>query len=172
VPATAGADPERERYMEQHFQASQWREGVLPATGDAPALHWAQIRSYEPRLLYYRGSRRIWLDVEPGGDTVEWIDSDDGQLPIVRSRLSADRPEQPRAVIASLIVYEGEPVAEGWRAQLRAAPRQMLTGGRPMTLYTVRSNVTDGNRAAAEARARAYLLDAWRTYRALCRAQP
>jgi exosortase/archaeosortase family protein len=172
APVEASADTERARYMETHYQASQWREGVLPATADAPELQWALVRSYEPRLLYYRGSRRLWLDVEPGGDTLEWLESDDGKLPIVRSRLSGERPEQPRAVIASLLVYEGEPVAEGWRAQLRAAPRQILTGSRPMTLYTVRGDVSDGNREATEKRARAFLVDSWRTYRALCRAQP
>ncbi len=169
VPAAAHADPERAKYMEQHYQASQFREGVLPRTPDSAELQWALVRSYEPRLLYYRGSRRLWLDVAPGGDTLEWIESDDGKLPIVRSKLSGERPEQPRAVIASLIVYEGEPVEEGWRAQLRAAPKQIFTGSRPMTMYTVRGNVTDGNRAATEQRAHAFLLDSWRTYRALCR---
>ena len=172
VPVAAQVDPERARHMEQQYKASQWREGVLPAVDGAPELHWALVRSYEPRLLYYRGSRRLWLDVEPGADTLEWIESDDGKLPIVRSRLSGERPDYPQAVIASLIVYEGEPVAEGWRAQLAAAPRQILTGGRPMTLFTVRGEVHGGNPEAAEKRAYAFLIDSWRSYRALCRAQP
>jgi exosortase len=169
VPAQASVDPARALLMEQQYKASQWREGVLPPTADTPALRFAVIRSYEPRLLYYRGSRRLWQDVAPGGDTIEWLESDDGRLPIVRSKLSAERPEQPRAVIASLLVYEGEPVEQGWRAQLRAAPRQMFTGSRPMTLYTVRGDATDGDREAMEKRAHAFLLDSWRNYRALCR---
>ena len=169
VPMEGTIAPDRAKLMEQQYQASQWREGVLPATSDAPELRFAVIRSYEPRLLYYRGSRRLWQEVAPGGDTIEWLDSDDGRLPIVRSKLAGDRPEEPRAVIASLLVYEGEPVEQGWRAQLRAAPRQVFTGGRPMTLFVVRSNVGAHDREAAEKRAREFLLDSWRTYRALCR---
>ncbi len=169
VPSDGSVDPARALLMQQQYKASQWREGTLPATADTPALRYAVIRNYEPRLLYYRGSRRLWQDVEPGADTIEWLESDDGRLPIVRSQLAGDRPGQPRAVIASLLVYEGEPVETGWRAQLRAAPRQMFTGSRPMTLFTVRGDVQGGDHAAVEKRAHAYLLDSWRTYRALCR---
>jgi exosortase len=169
VPASPDSDPARAELMAVHYRASQWREGVLPASGDAPELRYLVVRSYEPRLLYYRGARRMWQEIEPGGDTVEWLESDDGRIPIVRSRLSGERPEQPSAFIASLLVYEGEPVDVGWRAQLRAAPRQVFTGPRPMTMFAVRVELRPKDREAAEARARAYLLDSWRTYRALCR---
>ncbi len=169
VPAEGTVDPARALQMDQQFKASQWREGVLAANGESPALHWVVVRSYEPRLLYYRGTRRLWLDVARGGDSVEWIESDDGKLPIVRSKLEGEWGEQPRAVIASLLVYDGEPVAEGWRAQLAAAPRQIFTGSQPMTLFSVRGNVRPGEHEAAERRAHAFLVDSWRTYRALCR---
>ena len=168
VPADGNIDPLRATYMEQQFAALQWREGVVPASADAPALHFAVIRSYEPRLLYYRGTRRLWEEVAPGGDIVEWLDSDDGRLPIVRSRLANDRPDMPRAVIGALLVYEGEPVVKGWRTQLSAAPRQLLTGSRPMTMFAVRADVRAGNREAAERSAREFLLDSWRSYRTAC----
>ncbi len=169
VPADRGIDPVRAAFIEQEFQATQWREGILPASGDAPEIRFAVIRSYEPRLLYYRGTRRLWKDVAPGGDSVEWLESDDGPVPIVRSLIAGDRPGQPRAVIASLLVYEGQPIENGWRAQLGAAPRQMLTGSQPMTMFAVRGDVRAANRDAVERRVREYLLDSWRTYRALCR---
>jgi hypothetical protein len=169
VPGDGPVDAARATLMEQQYQASQWREGILPAVGDLPELRFAVVRSYEPRLLYYRGSRRLWQEVEPGGDTIEWLESDDGKLPIVRSRLTGDRPGYARAVIASLLVYEGEPVEKGWISQLRAAPRQIFTGSRPMTMFVVRGDVHGDDLEAVEKRAHAFLLDSWRTYRALCR---
>jgi len=168
VPSEGIPDPAREALMKQQYAAVQWREGTLPPDGEVPELRFAVVRSYEPRLLYYRGARRLWQEIEPGGDTIEWLDSDDGRLPIVRSRLHGDRPEMPHAVIATLLVYEGEPVETGWRAQLRAAPHQIFTGSRPMTMITVRGDVGTGNRAATEQRAKAFLLDSWRNYRAVC----
>lgn len=169
VPSEGSVDAARAAFMQAQFKAVQWREGVLPASGDTPELRFAVIRSYEPRLLYYRGTRRLWQEVAAGGDTFEWLESDDGRLPIVRSHLQGERAEFPHAVIASLLVYEGEPVEKGWRAQLRAAPRQVLTGGRPMTLFTVRGEVRPDNQAATEQRAHEFLLDSWRIYRAVCK---
>jgi len=168
VSAEASVDGERAAYMQRNFDALQWREGVLAPADGAPPLQIALVRTFDPKLLYYRGTRRLWGDVEPGGDTVEWLESDDGRLPIVRSRLKHERAESPTSIVAALLIYEGEPVETGWRAQLRAAPRQLLTGARPMTMFAVRGDVNPSNRAAAEARARAYLLDSWRTYRAIC----
>jgi hypothetical protein len=168
VPSEAIPDPIRAAFMAQQFAAVQWREGILPPNGNVPELRFAVIRSYEPRLLYYRGSRRLWQDVAAGGDTIEWLESEDGHLPIVRSRLAGDRPEVPHAVIATLLIYDGEPVETGWRAQLRAAPRQLFTGGRPMTMFTVRGDFGSANSAAAEQRAKEFLLDSWRNYQAVC----
>ena len=165
----AGVDPERSAFMARNFDALQWREGTLAAADGAPELRFAVIRTFDPKLVYYRGTRRLWSDISPGGDTIEWLDSDDGRLPIVRSRIEHERPGLERSVIASLLIYEGEAVENGWRTQLRAAPHQMLTGSRPMTMFTVRGDVRAENRDAAVARARQFLLDSWRTYRALCR---
>jgi len=159
---------EREAMLRNNFDLYQWREGRLPAAGDSPELQFTVIRSYDPKELYYRGTRRVWPDVEPGGDTHEWLESEDAKLPIVRSRLETDGRRQDTSVIAALVVYEGEPVENGWLAQLRAAPRQTLTGSRPMTLFAIRANSTAEQRAAAEKRANQWLLDSWRTYRAIC----
>lgn len=168
VPVEASVDPERARLMELQYDAVQFREGVVPEIGSEPALRYAIVRSYEPRKLYYRGTRRLWPEIAPGGDTIEWLESDAGRLPIVRSRLENDRSGVASAVIATLLVYEGEPVESGWKAQLRAAPRQLLTGGRPMTMFAVRANVGPGQSEAAERRVREFLLDSWRNYRAVC----
>ena len=160
--------PDREAQIHRNFDVHQWREGRVPANGDAPELRFAVIRSYDPKQLYYRGTRRLWGDVALGGDTVEWLEGDGVRLPIVRSRLAGDARRPSAAVIEALLVYEGKPVESGWIAQLRAAPRQALTGSRPMTLFAVRSDVLDAQRGAAEKRASQWLLDSWRTYRAIC----
>jgi exosortase len=168
VPAEASVDSERAAFMARSFDALQWREDVLAPANGAPALKTVLIRSFDPKRLYYRGTRRLWTDVQPGGDTVEWLDSDDGRVPIQRSRLEHERPEASGAVVAALLIYGGEPVETGWRAQLGAAPRQLVSGARPMTMFAVRADTTPANRAAAEARARTYLLESWRNYRAIC----
>ena len=86
----------------------------------------------------------------------------------MRSTLDNANPRAPKGVIAGLLVYEGSPVETGWLAQLRAAPHQLLTGARPMTLFAVRGDVAEPLLPAAEARARQWLLDSWRNYRLLC----
>ncbi|MGH7292531.1 MAG: exosortase/archaeosortase family protein, partial [Myxococcota bacterium] len=169
VPVEASVDGERAAFMARSFDAVQWREDVLAPANGAPALSTVLVRTFDPKLVYYRGTRRLWTDVAPGGDTVEWLESDDGRVPILRSSREHDRPGAPGSVIAALLIYEGEPVETGWRAQLRAAPRQLVSGARPMTMFAVRADTTTANRAAAEARARTWLLESWRTYRAICR---
>lgn len=147
------------------FDTDRWREGTLAAANGAPEMRFAVVRSWNPKNLYYRGTRRLWHDVKAGADRLEWLDSDDGRLPIVVSRLDSERSD---AVIAALLVYRGVPVESGWKAQLSDAPRQMLSGAPPMTMFAVRADVRPENRAAAGARARAFLLESWRNYRALC----
>jgi exosortase len=160
---------EREAEIRRGFDAHQWREGRLPPVGDAPEFRFAVIRSYDPKALYYRGTRRLWQDVEPGGDRLEWLESEGVKLPIVRSRLGGEGGHSAAtAVIESLLVYEGKPVENGWLAQLRAAPRQAFGGSRPMTLFAIRADVGPGQQTAAEKRASQWLLDSWRSYRLIC----
>ncbi|HTO54465.1 MAG TPA: exosortase [Myxococcota bacterium] len=167
-PMTPDGDGgERDAYMRRNFDIHQWREGRLPASEGVPELQFAIVRSYDPKQLYYRGTRRLWWDIEAGGDQPGWIDADDEKLPIVRSKLETE-PHRSATVIESLVVYEGKPVQSGWRSQLAAAPRQALFGSRPMTLYAIRGDVPASQRAAAEKRANQWLVDSWRSYRAIC----
>ena len=156
--------------MEQQYKASQWREGMLARDRrrrPSCASRWSAATSRGCSTTAARGacgstSRRA------ATRSSGWNPTTGSSRSCARSCPQID-PEQPRAVVASLLVYEGEPVEEGWRAQLRAAPRQIFSGSRPMTMFTVRADVRPDNREAAERRARAFLLDSWRTYRALCR---
>jgi len=159
----------REAQLENDFvDVYQWREGKLAATPVSPELSWVVIRSYDPKQLYYRGTRRMWKDVTTAGDTLEWLDADGDQLPIVRSTTDEVSAHGPKPVIAALLVYEGRPVATGWLAQLRSAPRHVLGGSRPMTMFAVRGDVPEELVPAAEKRARQWLIDSWRSYRGFC----
>ena len=171
VPAMSGDGDlaARDAQMRHDFvDVYQWREGKLAAVASTPELSYVVIRSYDPKMLYYRGTRRMWKDVSTSGDTIEWVDSDDGKLPIVRSKTDNANPNAPKSVIAALLVYEGQPVETGWLAQLRAAPGQVVSGSRPMTFFAVRGDVPEELVPAAEKRARQWLLDSWRNYRAIC----
>jgi hypothetical protein len=146
----------------------QWREGKLAPANGSPELSYVVIRSYDAKTLYYRGTRRMWTDVSPHGDSIEWLKDDGGAVPIVRSTVDNANARAPKGLVAALLVYEGKPVETGWLAQLRAAPRELLTGARPMTFFAVRGDVPEPLFPAAEARARQWLLDSWRNYRAIC----
>ena len=162
-------DGARAEFMAKSFDTDRFREGTLAASRGAPEMRFVVVRSWNPKNLYYRGTRRLWEDVEGGSDHVDWLQSDDGALPVVRSRVKGDSTTAPRSVIAALLVYDDRPVTSGWKAQLLDAPSQMLAGAKPMTMFAVRGDVRPENRAAAEARANAFLLESWRNYRALCR---
>jgi exosortase len=171
VPANAGGVVPGEADAQSNFDAYQWRTGQLAPTAGAPPMTYVVVRSFDAKQLYYRGSRRIWRDVEPGRDELVFIDDDGDKLPVVRSSLSDANSEDKHTLIAGLLVYRGRPVENGWLAQLRAAPLQALTGKRPMTLYAVRATVSDGNREAAEKRAYAWLRESYHFYQAICQRQ-
>jgi exosortase len=173
VPSQSAATVSSERAAElaRNFELHQWREGRLAGTAGAPEIQYTVIRSYDAKSLYYRGTRRIWKDVAPNGDRVDWIDAGGERLPIVRSVAGDEDHQDPAvngAVIGALLVYDGEPVSNGWLAQLRAAPRQVLTGSRPMTLFAARSDVPRAQREAAEKRVNDWLVASWRDYRVIC----
>ncbi len=170
VPAMSpgAVTPDRDAEIHRSFDVYQWREGKLAAGSGAPELSFAVIRSYDSKQLYYRGMTRLWPDVKAGEDTVEWLEADGAKLPIVSGRPAHARPRESQPLFKALLVYEGQPVANGWRAQLRAAPRQAFTGSRPMTLFAVRGSVPDEQREAMEKRANQWLLDSWRNYRLIC----
>ena len=171
--AAGSFSPEREAELQRNFDEHlhQWREGRVASVNGGPELRFAIVRSYDAKDLYYRGTRRIWGDVQPGGDQLLWIDAEGGKLPVLSSSLENGDHRLTGTVIRSLIVYEGEPVSNGWLAQLRSAPRRALTGSVPMTLFAVRSDVPPENVAAAEKRVNEWLANSWRDYRAICGAK-
>ncbi|HXX48760.1 MAG TPA: exosortase/archaeosortase family protein [Myxococcota bacterium] len=160
--------PDREAELRRNFDLHQWREGRVAGVNGGPELQFAVIRSFDPKELYYRGTRRIWKDVEPGADRLDWIEADGERLPVVRSTVSGEGRREQAVAIGSLLVYEGAPVANGWLAQLRAAPRQALFGSRPMTLFAVRSDVPPSQLDAARKRVDEWLVRSWSDYRAIC----
>jgi exosortase len=173
VPGSGIHDPERraqrEREMREQFEAFAFREGVLRARDrpDAGAdLAWSIVRTFDPKRVYYRPE--YWLSghgeaIESGIDP---LDVAGRSLPLHRVRLET-RGEHVH-VAGYLLVYGGEPVADGMRAQLAAAPQLMLRGPRPMTLYYAQAlSAPDDLEATSDALAR-WLAASWKQYAAIC----
>jgi hypothetical protein len=73
-----------------------------------------------------------------------------------------------KPVVAYLLVYDGKPLNNPYLEQLTAAPRQMLIGRLPMTLFLAYANVMGNEQEAALGAAREWLASSWRLYRAAC----
>ena len=65
-------------------------------------------------------------------------------------------------------MYGGEPVTDGMRTQLAAAPRLMLQGAQPMTLYYVQTVGSPEDLDAASDGLSRWLAASWKQYAAIC----
>ena len=78
------------------------------------------------------------------------------------------RDDARKRIVAYLLMYEGRAVGNPYIAQLASAPRQLVRGSRPMTLFLVSSHVRSSALEAADAPAWEWLTRAWQKYRAVC----
>jgi hypothetical protein len=99
---------------------------------------------------------------------VEWLEEDGERLPVHRAWYRPDPATGAAFVVAYLVIYRGEPVENGMRAQLRSAPSLLLTGAAPMTLLIVGGIASRGEVEQTEALARDWLSATWRSYRFAC----
>jgi hypothetical protein len=126
------------------------------------------LRSFELQRLYEAPVLLLpaasdFVGVQP---TLEWIGSDGGDLPVH----SVFFQESGLARIgAYMFVYESRPVANPSLALLSSLLRRVVTGRRPLTLFTVSVTFSRAHRAAAEALADECLTSAWEYYRSVCR---
>jgi len=147
--------------------ALQYREGFIRSDGLAPTLRYVIVRSYDARRLYYRPEYSFAIDT-PTDHTIEWIDVDGEKVPTHIPQYADSFTTQMKPVIAYLLVYDGKPLENPYLAQLMAAPRQMLTGRLPMTLFLAYANVMGDEQEAALGAAREWLASSWQLYRAAC----
>lgn len=158
----------RDAWMREHFAASAWREGRIAGRSGAPALAYAVVRSYDAKRVYYRPENTLLRGHSVRARELEWVDAHDVRLPIHRPRYSSTPGASLRAVAGYLLVYEGRPVADPYRAQLLAAPHQLLGASTPMTLFFVHGSAAAEQVEETEVRLRAALREQWERYRSSC----
>jgi hypothetical protein len=154
--------------MQSVYDAEQFWEGAVDPRTNRFGLEYAVIRSYNAKRLYYRAEYRYLRGAIPDGHTIEWIDGAGTRLPIHRSFYPSTASGQRKRIVAYLLMYEGRAIGNPYIAQLVSAPRQLVRGSRPMTLFILSGEVRSSDFEAAEARAREWLTRAWHKYRAVC----
>jgi hypothetical protein len=154
--------------MQSLYDAVQYWEGAVAPQPNRFGLEYAVIRSYNAKRLYYRPEHRYLRGVVPHVKTIEWIDYAGTRLPIHRSFYPSTASSQHKHIVAYLLMYEGRAIGNPYIAQLVSAPRQLVRGSRPMTLFLVSGEVHSSDFEAAEADAREWLQKAWQQYRAVC----
>jgi len=164
-----GSRPLGERLEERGPRDIQWSEGEIPlARQPAQPLHFQILRSYDARKLYEHTVRFASVKLEPEEHEVLRLTSKGVELPI---HLVRDHTRSPSVVLAYLFAYRGRPVARPLLALLKDAPRQLLHGSAPLTLFLVEAKAPHRRTAAVEAVAEHWLVAAWHQYRTAC-AQP
>lgn len=160
-------DAEHDREIRSRFDAEDWWTGPIAPRPSGTKLEYAVVRSYNSKRLYYRPAHRLIEEATPQTTTIEWLAVEETMLPIHRPLYPRSREGDQRTV-AYIVVYEDEPVANGYLAQLKHAPEQLLRGSRPTTLFIVWGQSTPDRIEAIEERAREWLVDAWHNYRTVC----
>lgn len=161
------ADARRQRFMRDAFEAFAWREGRIESKQQRASLSWSIVRSFQPRRLYYQPEMALYA-LRPMRRSLEWLERDGERLPLHRAWYRADPATGATFVVAYLLIYRGQPVANGVRAQLGSAPALLVSGAAPMTLLIVGGTASGGEVAETEALAQDWLSANWRSYRFAC----
>ena len=154
----------RDAWMREFFHSSQWHEGSFSRDG----LHFdfSIIRSYDAKRLYHRPETSLVEHAIVQSRGIEWVRADSGgALPIHRAYYG---DTEPAILVAYLLVYRSSPVASPYWPQLRAAPVQLFSGRRPMTLFFIQARGSPGRLQEMEKVGREWLLSSWEKYRSAC----
>jgi hypothetical protein len=150
--------------MRERFESSQWGEGSF--FRDGVRFDFSIIRSYDAKRLYHRPENSL-VDhafvVQSRG--IEWVRADSGALPIHRAYYG---DTDPAILVAYLLVYRFSPVASPYWPQLRAAPIEIFSGRRPMTLFLIQARGSPGSLREMEKVEQEWLLSSWEKYRFAC----
>jgi len=161
-----GFRPLGERLEKRGPHDIQWSEGEIPRVGrPSEPLHFQILRSYDARKLYEHTVRFASEKLEPEEHEILPRISQGEELPI---HLVRDHTRSPSVILAYLFAYRGRPVAQPLLALLEDAPRQLLRGSAPLTLFLVEARAPHRRTAAAEEAAERWLVAAWRQYRMAC----
>jgi hypothetical protein len=142
-----------------------WSQGEIENPEDARStLRFWMLRSFDPGAISPRGLIRGEFD--PESHEVRNIDTNAGVLPI---HVAIDRTRKPSRVVAWAWAYEGQPTAELLPALLRAAPRRLLHGSVPVTLFLVDGAARDPDTGAVDGAATRWISEAWSHMARYCR---
>jgi hypothetical protein len=154
----------RDAFMRDRFQSSQWQEGSF--SQDGLRFDFSIIRSYDAKRLYHRPENSLVEHTAIADKRdIEWARTDSDSLPIHR----ADYGDTDPAILVSyLLVYHSSPIASPYSAQLRAAPVELISGRRPMTLFLIQAHGSPSGLREMEKVEREWLLSSWDKYRSAC----
>jgi hypothetical protein len=165
VPRLAGSGRPVERWEKHGPEVIQWTEAGLPVPGQREDLRAAVIRSYKPIGLYTRTPRLVLGPFEAEQQGIRTVEAGDRQLPV---QTVFDGTHGRNAMASYLFLYQGEPVAHPFVAQLLDAPSQLFTGTHPLTVILVGGEVPRARRGQAQEVAGRFIAAAWRHYRESC----
>ena len=178
----------RESLSEQTFQ---WSEGEVP-NPLAPKLPmtFQIVRSYDGPFLYMNPSRfgsdalvrtalgaqreptsleRSRLRLQPEALARRALPVDGATLPV---QLAWDHTQPATSrLVAWYFVFDNEPVASPFQAQLRDGARLALAGPRPVTLVLIAAYAPRARAGVIEEAALAWLAESWRFVAASCAAR-
>ncbi|MGA2369360.1 MAG: hypothetical protein ACLP3R_19525 [Candidatus Korobacteraceae bacterium] len=158
------SDPKRDVWIRERFQSFQWGEGRF--FRDGLRFDFTIIRSYDAKRLYHRPENSLveHAFVVKSRD-IEWVPADSGALPIHRAYYE---DMDPAILAAYVLVYRSSPIASPYWPQLRAAPVELLSGRRPMTLFFIQARGSAGRLREMEDVQREWLLSSWENYCSAC----
>lgn len=165
--APGDAPTGRAAYIDERMKPEQWREGILRES-DGTALSYTIGRGFDAKHLYYRPEYKLLRVARPSSHEIVWIEVGEERVPVHRPLYERNFSSPMIGVAAYVILYNGVPVENPYRAQLLWAPLQIVRGRLPTTLLFVWGLVPETEVAAAEARAYDWLRSAVRNYREIC----
>jgi hypothetical protein len=167
--AIPGSKPGPRRRAPRPGRASedfaQWTEGgIVNVEDEQNALRFWIIRAFDPGAASPRRVLREAFD--PESHEVREVPSAAGPLPV---HVAIDRTRSPGRLVAWAWVYDGAPTADIFPALLRAAPRRLVTGSVPVTLFLVDGVASGPDIAAIDTAATTWIADAWSHMARYCR---
>jgi hypothetical protein len=142
-----------------------WTQGEIENPEDARnTLRFWMIRSFDPGAVSPRGVLDGAFD--PESHEVRDVATEVGVLPV---HVAIDRTRSPSRVVTWAWVYDGQPTAEIFPALLRAAPRRLLNGSVPVTLFLVDGAAHAPHTGAVDAAAMQWITEAWSHMARYCR---
>ena len=140
--------------------------GHLPGPSDSPSLDYWVLRSYDPKALYHLPETGFVRGAAPSRRTTEELSSHYGPVPVHRAYYNDSDGD---IYVAYVLIYNSEPIANPYLAQILSFPKQLLTGTSPMNLLFVTGRGPRGTLAQMEEQGALWLLDSLGRYRSLCR---